>query len=258
MATKFDDVKPWPAGKPAPAAAGSVPGHNRPIPSEEALREFRDLLAQREGFETRISQVLDSATRAKAIDQESAGRCGELVKQIGAAIKVIEEARVTVKEPFLEAGRSIDSAARVKALPLVDARASVQAMLTTFLREEEQRRLAEMRRADEARRAAEAEQRAREAEAAKAGQPAPEPAPAPVTRMFDDEPTRIRGDYGTLTSARKVWKHEVQDYTVAFMAVEKNANVREAIDKAIAAQVRSGEREIAGVRIFEDVVASVR
>lgn len=258
MAAKFDDVKPWPAGKPAPAAAGSVPGHNRPIPSEEALREFRDLLAQRDGFEDRVNAVLDSATRAKAIDQESAGRCGELVKQITAVTKVIEEARVTVKEPYLEASRSLDAAAKVKIAPLADAKAKVGAMLTAFLREEEQRRLAEMRRADESRRAAEAEQRAREAEAAKAGQPAPEPEPVYAPAAVADEPTCIRGDYGALTSARKVWKHETTDYTLAFMAVEKNANVREAIDKAIAAQVRSGEREIAGVRIFEDVVASVR
>ncbi len=257
MSTAFKDVAPWPDKK-APPAVGSKPGHNRPIPSEDALREFRDLLAQREGFEARIAQVLDSATRAKAIDQESAGRCGELVKQITAAAKVIEEARVSVKEPFLEATRSLDAAAKVKLAPLADAKAKVTGLLNTFLREEEQRRVAEARRAEEARRAAAEEQRQREAEAAKAGQPAPEPEPIYAPAPAAAEPTRIRGDYGTLTSARKVWKHEVTDYTVAFMAVEKNANVREAIDKAIAAQVRSGEREIAGVRIFEDTVASVR
>jgi hypothetical protein len=255
MAAKFEDVKPWP--KAAPAAVGSLPGHNRPIPSEDARREFADLLAQRDGFEQRLTDLVSSATRAKAVDQESAGRCGELVKQIGAVAKVIEEARETVKQPYLEAGRSVDAAAKAKSGPLLDAKTSVTNMLNTFVREEEQKRQAEQRRADEARRAAEAEQREREAAAAEAGKPAPEPEPiycAPVA----DEPTRIRGDYGTLTSARKVWKHEITDYTVAFMAVEKNANVREAIDKAIAAQVRSGEREIAGVRIFEDTVASVR
>lgn len=255
MAAKFEDVKPWPK---APPAVGSVPGNNRPIPSEDARREFADLLAQRTGFEQRLSDLVGSASHAKAVDQESAGRCGELVKQITAAAKVIEEARETVKQPYLEAGRSVDAAAKAKAGPLLDAKAAVTTMLNTFVREEEQKRQAEARRADEARRAAEAEQRAREAEAAKAGQPAPEPEPVYAPTPIADEPTRIRGDYGTLTSARKVWKHEVQDYTVAFMAVEKNANVREAIDKAIAAQVRSGEREIAGVRIFEDVVASVR
>ncbi|WP_420137861.1 hypothetical protein [Sphingomonas sp.] len=258
MAAKFDDVKPWPAQKAPPQAVGSQPGHNRPVPSEDALREFRDLLAQRSGLEQRITDLLGSASRAAATDQESAGRCGELVKQVSAAIKVIEDARVNVKEPYLAATRAIDSAAREKALPLVDARAVVQGKLNTFVREEEQRRVAEARRAEEARRVAAEEQRQREAEAAKAGQAAPEPEPVYAPAPAAEEPTRIRGDYGTLTSARKVWKHEITDITVAFMAVEKNANVREAIDKAIAALVRSGIREIEGVRIFEDTVAQVR
>jgi hypothetical protein len=256
MAAKFEDVKPWP--KAAPAAVGSLPGHNRPIPSEDARREFADLLAQRDGFEQRLTDLVSSATRAKAVDQESAGRCGELVKQIGAAAKVIEEARETVKQPYLEAGRSVDAAAKAKSGPLLDAKTSVTNMLNVFVREEEQKRQAEQRRADEARRAAEAEARERAAEAEKDGKPVSEPEPVQVYAPVAEEPTRIRGDYGTLTSARKVWKHEVTDYTLAFMAVEKNANVREAIDKAIAAQVRSGEREIAGVRIFEDTVAQVR
>ena len=41
MATKavFNDVKPFP-NKPAPAAAGSVPGHNRPSPAADVVREF--------------------------------------------------------------------------------------------------------------------------------------------------------------------------------------------------------------------------
>ena len=62
------------------------------------------------------------------------------------------------------------------------------------------------------------------------------------------------------TKARKITEalgigpeKRVQDLTD-----QEVLHIREAIDKAIAAQVRSGEREIAGVRIFEDVVASVR
>jgi hypothetical protein len=256
MSTAFNDVKPWP-GK-APMAVGSVPGNNRPIPSEDALREFNDLLAQRDGFNARIDALVGSAGRASAHDTESAGRCGELIKQITAAAKVVEEARVTVKEPYLEAGRSLDAHAKVTIAPLLNAKASVTTMLNTFMREEEEKRRAEQRRIDDARRAQEAEQRAREEAARAANQPAPEPEPVYAAPEPVAEPTRIRGDFGALTSAKTVWKHEITDWTVAFMAVEQNEKVREAIDKAIGAMVRSGTRKIEGVRVFSDTVASVR
>lgn len=256
MSTAFKDVKPWPGQ--APAAAGSVPGHNRPIPSEEALREFNDLLAQRDGFLARVDALVGSAGRASAHDTETAGRCGELVKQITAAAKVIEDVRVATKEPFLEAGRSLDAAAKARSKPLLDAKASVTAMLNAFMREEEEKRRAEQRRIDDARRAQEAEQRAREEAARAANQPAPEPEPIYVAPEQTTEPTRIRSDYGALTSAKTVWKHEVTDWTIAFMAVEQNEKVREAIDKAIGAMVRSGTRKIEGVRVYADTVASIR
>jgi len=51
---------------------------------------------------------------------------------------------------------------------------------------------------------------------------------------------------------------QVEDYELAFMHVSNNAKVKEAIDKAIAAQVRSGIEEIPGVRIWDDVKVSNR
>ena len=78
------------------------------------------------------------------------------------------------------------------------------------------------------------------------------------TSCTTTEPAPIRGDYGSLASARTVWKAEVTDYTLAFMAVENNEKVREAIDKAIGALVRSGVRKIDGVNITEDQAVSFR
>jgi len=72
------------------------------------------------------------------------------------------------------------------------------------------------------------------------------------------EPEPIRGDYGTAVSRRTVKKCQVEDYDVAYIHVSKNTKVREAIDKAIAAQVRSGVEEIPGVRIWDDVAVSNR
>ena len=245
MATKavFNDVKPFP-NKPAPAAAGSVPGHNRPSPAADVVREFADHLAQRDGFDQRCIDLAAAADRAVATNEETAGRCGELIKQIGAAERVINDAHKTAKEPYLEASRAVDSAKKAKLGPLETAKATVTGKLNVFLREERARQ--------------EAEQRRREEEARAANQPAPEPEPLPEPVAAAPEPTRIRSDFGALTTGKTVWRHEITDWEIAFMQVANNERVREAIDKAIGAMVRSGVRQIEGVRIFPDTVAQVR
>lgn len=261
MATKpvFDDVKPFPAKASAPpAAVGSRPGHNRPMPADDVVREFDDLLAQRDGFDQRCLDLADAGDRAVATNEETAGRCGELVKQISAAERVINDAHKSAKEPYLEASRAVDSAKKAKLGPLEQAKATVTGKLNTFLREERARQEAEQRRIEEERRAAEAEQRRRAEEARAANEPEPEPEPIPEPAAPAPEPTRIRGDFGALTTGKTVWRHEIVDLDVAFIAVANNENVRAAIDKAIGAMVRSGVRQIEGVRIFSDTVASVR
>lgn len=260
MATKavFDDVKPFPGKASTPVAAGSVPGHNRPSPAADVVREFNDALAQREGFDQRCADLAAAAGRAIATNEETAGRCGELIKQIGAAERVINDAHKTAKEPYLEASRAVDSAKKARLGPLEAAKAAVNGKLNTFLREQRAIQEAEARRREEERRAAEAEQRRREEDARAANEPAPEPELLPEPVASAPEPTRIRGDFGALTTGKTVWRHEITDIEVAFMAVANNERVREAIDKAIGAMVRSGVRQIEGVRIFPETVAQVR
>jgi hypothetical protein len=56
-----------------------------------------------------------------------------------------------------------------------------------------------------------------------------------------------------------VWKHERQ-VPIAKLPKQilENAQVIEAVDKVIAAMVRSGAREIKGVRIYPTTEATVR
>lgn len=274
MATKpvFDDVKPFPGKASAPAAVGSVPGHNRPSPANDVVREFNDLLAQRDGFTDRCEALAGAAERAIATNEETAGRCGELVKQISAAERVINDAHKSAKEPYLEASRAVDSAKKAKLGPLEQAKATVTDKLNTFLRLDRKRGLARAEgvtiddsmnetaidKAVTEHRAAQAEQRRREEEARAANGPAPEPIAEPTPPPVAPEPTRIRGDFGALTTGKTVWRHEITDWEIAFMQVANNEKVREAIDKAIGAMVRSGVRQIEGVRIYSDVAAQVR
>lgn len=250
-----------PADDLVPAADRGVRRNdNRPDPSADAVREFEDALEQRDGFLERVDQLVGAAERAVAVDQDTAGRCADLGRQIAAAVKVVEGERETIKRPYLEAGRAVDAAAKMHTAKLLAAKQRVAGKVDTFVREERARVEAERRRADEARRAEEARLAEERAAAEAAGRKVPEEAAAEAVEFVPtvQEVPPIRGDYGGLAAARTVWKAEVQDYTLAFMAVENNEKVREAIDKAVGALVRSGVRKIDGVRIFEDQTVSFR
>jgi hypothetical protein len=238
-------------------------GDNNPPPAELARDEFNtalDAALKRRGLtRARFNELVEQAGRAQATDDETTGRCGELVKSLRAAIKLIEEIHAEIKEPYLSAGREVDGLKKVLVGPLEDAKRSVEAKQGTYLREQEAKRQAEERR----RRAIEEEQRRVAAEEAARNAPtgADEflqdagvlPIAAPV-----EEQEPIRGDFGAAVSGQKVWMGEVTDYNAAFAAVSDNAKVREAIDKAVAGMIRAGSRQIAGVRIFETLKASNR
>lgn len=238
----------------------AVIGGNRPPLDVEARHSFDEALdAAKPGLRDRIDQLLAAADRATATDEESAGRCGELVKQIRAAAKVVDDAHTAAKGPYLAAGRAVDAAKNELRGPLDTAKAKVEVKQTQFLREEELKRQAELRRQREEQEAAwraeqerlAAERAANAPEAPVEAAPPPPPAPEPERQI-------IRGDYGAAVSGQKVWLAQVEDYELAFIAVANNSKVREAIDTAIKAMVRGGVHEIPGVRIWSDVKASNR
>lgn len=249
-----------------PIAVGSVPGHNAPPPEEMAREDFNRMLdaaLNRRGLtRARFEELVAQASRAVAIDDESVGRCGELVKSLRAAVKLIDEVHQEVKAPFLAAGRELDGMRNTLKDPLDRAKRDVEAKQGVYLREQEALRLAEERR----RRAEEEAARRAEAERIAAERAAAADAEAPDLPEVEDfiaaapppkaEP--IRGDFGAAVSGQKVWVHEITDITVAFMAVADNARVIEAIDKAIGGMVRNGARQIEGVRIFQTLKASNR
>lgn len=259
MQTAFNDVKPWPKHAEGATTAAIAPmGHNRPPMDVEARSDFDEKLALSKATRGKIDELVASADRAKAFNEDSLGKCGELVKQIRAADSVVSSTHETVKAPYLAAGRAVDAAKNELATKLAGAKKVVEDKQKTFLREEQARRDTEARRIRDAQEQADRERREQEAAAAAAGEPiaAPEPVYAPPPPTARMEP--IRGDFGATVSTTKKKLCEVTDYTLAFMKVEKNAKVREAIDKAIAALVRAGEHEIDGVRIWDDIAVSNR
>ena len=249
-----------------PGNPRAVMGDNRPPIEEQGVGDFNDAIDQHSGLRKRIADLLDSAGRASATTDEEAGRCAELIRQIGAVERVVEDERKSVKEPYLNAGRKIDDAAKTLVARLLNAKADVRGKAETFLREKAAKEAAERRRIeDEQRREREAlEERAREERekaAAENRAPDPEIMEAPVTvaaAPVKVEPTQVRSDFGAVASARKVKVAVINDWLKAFKAVKSVPAVQEAIQKAVNGLVRAGQTNIPGVEVKDDIGLSVR
>jgi hypothetical protein len=227
-------------------------GHNAPPPEEMARIDFNDAIDKHEGLRSRIATLVDSSTRAQATNDDEAGRCAELIRQMSAAEKVVDTERTSVKGPYLNAGRAIDDAAKTLVADLVNAKARVRRIAEDFMREQQ-------RKADEAARAArlEAERLASiERERAAAEHREPEPvAPPPPPKA---ENVQVRSDFGAVASSTKRKVGVITDWNKAFRRVSKVPAVQEAVQKAVNALVRANETNIPGVEITEEVGLSVR
>jgi hypothetical protein len=125
--------------------------------------------------------------------------------------------------------------------------------------EAERRRVEDLRREEEAREREEAARQSRlaaerAAEQAEADRVAAEKAAAAKA----SDMSRSRGDLGSVASLRTTWEHEVSNYREVDLNALRPYIKTEAIDLAIRAFIRSGGREIGGVRIFQNKNTQVR
>jgi len=249
-----------------PANPRAVMGDNRPPIEEQGLADFNDAIDKHAGLRQRINDLLGSSERAKATNDEEAGRCAELIRQMAAVEGVVESERKAVKEPYLNAGRKIDDAAKTFIGKVSTAKANVRSMTETYMRDKAAKEAAELRRLEEKqRREREAlEAKARE-EAAKAAEenrePDPEVMEAPISvsaRPVAQEATQVRSDFGAMASTRKVKVAIITDWAKAFKAVKSVPAVQEAVQKAVNALVRAGQTNIPGVEVKDDVSLMVR
>lgn len=248
----FPDAPAWPEGKPAPE------GHNRPPPEEVAREDFdRELLRERPDFLDKLADLEGSASRAEVNDDVTLGRAGDLVNSLRDAQKHVDAVHGNVKRPYLEAGRAVDAKKNDLAERISRATNVVKQRSNKFLNERAAQERAERERiaAEQRRQAAEAAaaQALRDEAAATDDAEAMAQVPivaAPVAMPKAPEP--VRSDSGSTVSGKTVWRSQVTDYAAAFGEVSDNPKVREAIDKAIAALVRAGKRQIPGTRIWEE------
>lgn len=153
-------------------------GHNSGVIGPEELREL--LSETHGGLLSRKDELLAGTARVPAeLDDETARKLADFIKQLQTFIKNADSARVSAKEPFLAGGRAVDGYFKALTDPVEGAKKGLERGLTTFQQakaaEERRKReaeaavaAAEARHREEEERAAAAERRRQEEEAARA------------------------------------------------------------------------------------------
>jgi len=199
----------------------------------------------------------------------------QLVKDARALDKRVDAARVAEKEPYLTAGREVDSFFKptldrlsriaVAFQRIADDHARAQAAEARRKAEEEaararaeaqrQREIAERAAAAErARTAAKAEDRAAVADAR--AEEAERLAAAPSASLVGQTTTAS----GVTASGKAVWVHEITDYDRIPLDLLRPYLKREHVEAALRQFVKfnTNTKPLTGVKIFADVKASIR
>jgi hypothetical protein len=258
MATPFKDVKPFP-GNPR-----AVVGGNRPPLDQTIVADFMEGLAAKPGLLAKAKALVERAqTAGPCTDADMAGRYADFVKMCSAFIKEIEAEREIHNRPLLTAQRALKAKSDNFVDQLNGAARTVRALLDAYAAEQRREIERQRREAEEqariAREAAEAEARRRAEEAAAAGAIV-EPEPVPLVEIAPvkvEEPI-VRGDLGAKVGSTTVWRHEIESVRKLPDAILKHPKIVEALDKLIGQQVRSGTREMKGVRIWSEQQTVVR
>jgi len=236
--------------------------HNNPpsgiIDSEDAIAAARliagelvprqeELIAAFERWkETTSGLIADDILQTKSAD---------FVKQLNSHVKAVEDSRKTTKEPVLDLSRAVDAVFKAVSDPLADAKMAVERSMTAYAQQKAREQQEAARRAAE-----EAAQRAREAaelaalEAEMLGDEAPAETPiAPeIAIPSNAEASRITSDHGVTASLRGKWVYEVVN------SADVPRHLLMINDAAVKAAIKAGERNVPGLRIFQETKIGIR
>lgn len=213
-------------------------------------------------------------------DDEDLEIVGALMKRLNGAGKRVEDIRVEEKEPYLDAGRTVDGFFKAHATKVAKLKSDLQARLDSYMRKkaeaERQRRLEAERVAHEAMlreqsRAAAAvveadeqpfdeNRQAAEAaidRAAESAQEAHEAAEA--TQAKPAELARTATSAGTATLETK-WSFEITAFALVDLDALRPYLNQEDVEKAIRrfVSINKNTRPLAGVKIFQSTKATIR
>lgn len=253
-------------------------GHNRPPPdllTGEVLHER--LEDDHAALVKRRDDLLAAAERVPDItDDDLARRASDFIKQVMAAVKALEGARVSEKEPYLAGSRTVDGFFKSLSDPLDLIKRGIEKKLTLYLREKaeqerrermERERLAREEEAQRRREAEEAERKLadeRSLHEAVEAQKRHEQAAADRVKAEQEagakaaEMSRVRGEYGAVSSLRTTWTFSDLDRGTLDLEALRPHLPLDGLERAVRAFVKAGGRDLAGVHIFETTDAVVR
>lgn len=197
-------------------------------------------------------------TAAGIPDDYMAGVSADFAHELKQTANALDDTRTRIKRPVLHAQRQIDGTAKKLTDRLTAAVAEVETRITAYLKIKEQEARARAQ-AEADRLRAEAEQRAAEAlrqgateaetavEAFDAADKAQELANARGLEL-----TRTRGVGGALTALKDNWTYEVTDIAkvpTAYLVIN---------DALVRAMLKTGVRDLPGLRIYNEPKAYVR
>lgn len=252
-------------------------GHNRG-PQLILLEDIQDQLSDEHAtLVRRCADLLSAEARIPPIiDEDTARKVTDFVRQLSAAAKAADGARVAAKEPYLEGGRLIDGFFRQIVDPLMTVKRRTEASLTTFLREKEAKerrereerereaREIERKRREEAEAAEKAISDERSLAAAVDAENRRKQAEADAIEAEKDatakpaEMSRVRGEYGALSSLRTTWTFSDLDRDEIDLEMLRHHLPMDGLERAVRSFVKAGGRTLVGVKIFETTGAVVR
>lgn len=260
--------------------APSIMGHNQPPTITEVLTKNYD------GVIDRVSSLEKHSLPAAIENDEQLGAVGSVVKVIRGVAADISDAKKNEKAPYIASAEEVEAFFRILTARIEVVRGRCQTLGDAY----------QKRKAEEARKAAEAEAKRKREEAEKLRAEEErqreiarkaEEASRPKTADRHDERaniagaradlaeadaavaatvanasvatlTRTRTSFGVTASARAPWVHQIEDLDAIPLAKLRAHLKREHIDAAIRLAIRQGMRELAGVRIYQDVKADWR
>lgn len=211
-------------------------------------------IAKEQAFVATVGQLCDAATGVVIIGTEDLSEATDLVKLIKTRYKEIEGERVQMVKPFNDGVKHINERFKKMLEPLESAESEIKKKMLTF--QQEEARIAEAARKEAERKAAEeAERLAKEAAERSPAEPVVTEVVASVVPFVPPPPKTTYGQYGAVSSMRKIWAYEVTD--IAALAASRPDLVT--VDAGrINAEIRGKGGEIPGLRIFEKETIAIR
>lgn len=226
------------------------PGHNLP-PIEEIRQRTDDLIAATDQWLEKVPEIGDDDT---------AGKASDLLAQLRAEFKAVEEQRKAEKKPHTDAATCVDGEYNPLKVRLERSVDVIKAKLSPWLAkkqaaEDEARR---QREEDAAKAQEEADRIAAEAETANSidaqieAEEAQKRAEAAAKASRKQTSANVKGQFGRTTTLRTTYRGEITDHNKALAVYAHDPLIVDALQTAINRDVRAGKRDIPGVEVKQD------